>query len=61
MAVDRVRMQRIADATAKYRLPGAGAGLQPQPDGTPAPVTPMNLAQLRRWVEGHDGGIDVLA
>jgi hypothetical protein len=63
-AAAKARMERIADEASKYRLPGMAAGAMPKPgEGEkPPPVPPMNLAQLRLWVEKEGGGsIDVLA
>ena len=59
-AAAKARTERLAEETAKYTLPGAAAGMQRKADEHP-PVVPMNLAQLRAWVEHNDGGIDVIA
>ncbi len=54
----KARLERLALEAAKYTLPGVAV----PKDGEPAPPPPpTNLAQLRAWVEQHDGGIDVLA
>lgn len=53
----RARLERLALEAAKYTLPGV-AELKP---GEEIPPPPTNLAQLRAWVEQHDGGIDVFA
>ncbi|MBO9533428.1 MAG: hypothetical protein J7513_10685 [Solirubrobacteraceae bacterium] len=54
-------MEAIAAEAAKYRLPGMALGEGPsKPGEKPQPVAPMNLAQLRSWIE-HGGSIDILA
>lgn len=60
-AAAKARMERLAQEAAKYTLPGVVVSGPPEPGQPPAEVPPMNLAQLRQWVEGHDGGIDVIA
>lgn len=60
-AAVKARMERLAQEAAKYKLPGAAAGLAQKDSEKHAAPPPMNLAQLRAWVETHDGGIDVLA
>lgn len=57
----KARMERLAQEAAKYTLPGVAMGDPPGPGERPAPMPPMNLQQLRLWVEEHDGGIDVMA
>jgi hypothetical protein len=52
----------MAQEMAKYTYPGVVESGPPQPGQKPGPVVPENLAQLRLWVEGEQGGsIDVLA
>lgn len=61
LAAAKQQLQRLADETAKYTLPGVQAGAPPQPGEPKAPPAPQNLAALRQWVEQHEGGIDILA
>lgn len=61
LAAAKQQLQRLADETAKYTLPGVNVAGAPAPGQTPAPTPPQNLAALRQWVEQHEGGIDVLA
>ncbi len=61
-AIAKARMERVAEEAAKYMLPGMAMGSPPKDGERPPPVPPMNLAQLRQWVEHEGGGgIDVLA
>lgn len=60
-AAAKARTERLAEETAKYTLPGAAARMQQGKADEHPPVVPMNLAQLRAWVERNDGGIDVIA
>lgn len=61
LAAAKQQLQRLADETAKYTLPGMTAPAAAQP-GQPRPEPPpQNLAALRQWVQQHEGGIDVLA
>ena len=48
---------------AKYTYPGVVPTGPQVPGQKPPPVVPVNLAQLRLWVEEENGGgtIDVLA
>ncbi len=56
------QLQRLADETAKYTLPGVSApAAASQPDAPRPEPAPQNLAALRQWVQQHEGGIDVMA
>lgn len=61
IAAAKQQLQRLADETAKYTLPGLNAVRSGAPDQPRAPTPPQNLAALRQWVEQHPGGIDVIA
>ncbi len=61
LAAAKQQLQRLADETAKYTLPGMTMPAGGQIDQPKPAPPPQNLAALRQWVEQHEGGIDVMA